>query len=204
MNAPAARFNRILLMICILLYVIVLALFSYTNAKVDPQIGIWNTLLNALILSLPLILFFGSIFVLVTAWREHRAAGRLSPQLAAIIHWTPRIASIVIIFFITLFSLDVFGEGGTLLEQLGAFVMHSIPSLVLIGLLIFAWRRPVVGFIAFLIAGLVFLRFVIPGLDLANFVLFSGPLLLIAALYYVDWRWNQPAPALPVGIPDSN
>jgi hypothetical protein len=27
-----------------------------------------------------------------------------------------------------------------------------------------------------------------------HFLLFSGPLLLIAALFYADWRWNKPRP----------
>ena len=61
-----------------------------------------------------------------------------------------------------------------------------------------AWRRPVIGFIAFLLAGLFFLRFLIFGFNLGNFLLFSGPLLLISALFYADWRWNKPQPQAPV------
>jgi hypothetical protein len=49
-----------------------------------------------------------------------------------------------------------------------------------------------VGFVAFLIAGLFFFRFVILGRDLGHFLLFSGPLLLISALFYIDWRWLKP------------
>jgi hypothetical protein len=155
---------------------------------------------NALILSIPLVLFFGSIYVLISAWYEHRLSGQISARLAKIIHWAPRIAAILIIFFITLFSLDVFEMEASPLELLGAFLMHSLPSIVMIILLVFAWRRPVIGFIAFLLAGLFFLRFVILGADLAHFLLFSGPLLLISALFYADWRWLKSEPPAPLEI----
>jgi hypothetical protein len=77
--------------------------------------------------------------------------------------------------------------------------VHNLPSIVLILLLVFAWRRPLVGFIAFLLAGLFFLRFVILGRELGHFLLFSGPLLLIAGLFYADWRWNRPRPPAAPG-----
>jgi hypothetical protein len=192
MAAQVSRFNRFLLILMIALYVISLAAFTYANWRVEPVHSFWNMLVNGLILSLPLVLFYGAIYVLASAWREHRQAGQISARLAKIIHWAPRIAAIVIIFFVGLFSLDVFGEGGTLLEQLGAFLMHSLPSIVMIIMLVFAWRRPVVGFVAFLLAGLGFLRFVIGGPNLGLFLLFSGPMLLICALFYADWRWRQP------------
>jgi hypothetical protein len=197
MNAQSSRFNQILLAILIVLYLLSLGMFSYANWRADPESKLWMTLVNALILSIPLVLFYGSIYVLVSAWRERRM-GQVSARRAKIIHWAPRVAALLIIFFVTLFSLDVFEMGGTFLEKVGAFVMHSLPSIVMIVLLIFAWRKPAVGFVAFLLAGLFFLRFVIFGRDLAHFLLFSGPLLLISALFYADWRWLKPQPPTPL------
>jgi hypothetical protein len=197
MNTQGSRFNQILLIVLVLLYLLSLGMFSYANWRVDPEPQLWMTLVNALILSIPLVLFYGSIYVLISAWREHRT-GQISPRRAKIIHWAPRIAALLIIFFVTLFSLDVFEMGGTILEQIGAFLMHSLPSIVMIVLLIFAWRKPAVGFVAFLLAGLFFLRFVIIGRDLAHFLLFSGPLLLISALFYADWRWLKAQPSKPL------
>lgn len=198
MAARISRFNRLLMILMIALYVISLAAFSYLNWIVDPEHVLWILMVNALILSLPLVLFYGASYVLISAWYEHRLTGEISPRLSRIIHWAPRIAAIMIIFFISLFSLDVFEMEGAPLELLGAFLIHSLPSIFLILLLVFAWRRPVVGFIAFLIAGLFFFRFVILGRDLGHFLLFSGPLLLISALFYIDWRWLKPMPATPV------
>lgn len=198
MTAQTSRFNQILLIAMIVLYVISIGAFTYTNWQVEPVHSLLNMIINGLILSLPLVLLYGAIYVLVSAWRERKQTGQISARQSKIIYWAPRIAAIVIIFFISLFSLDVFEMGGTFLEKLGGFLIHSLPSIFMIVFLVFAWRRPVIGFIGFLLAGIIFLRFVIPDGDLANFVLFSGPLLLVAALFYTDWRWNSPRPSRPV------
>lgn len=198
MDAQISRFNRLVLLLMVVLYVISLGAFSYLNWSVEPEHKLWMSVVNAVILSIPLVLFYGSIYVLISAWHEHRLTGQISAHLGKIVHWAPRIASILIIFFVSLFSLDVFDMDGSPLELIGGFIMHSLPSIFMIVMLVFAWRRPVVGFIAFLIAGLFFLRFVIFGRDLANFLLFSGPLLLIAMLFYADWRWLKVQSAAPV------
>jgi len=194
MSEPDTRFKRLLLIPLIALYLISLGTFLYSEWRASHESELWMMALNGLILSIPLVLFYGSVYVLARAWREHRQTEQISPRLAKVIHWAPRIAAILIIFFVTLFSFDVFDMEASLLEKLGAFLLHSLPSIVLILVLVLAWRRPVVGFIAFLLAGLFFLRFVILGPDLGHFLLFSGPLLLISALFYADWRWVMPTP----------
>lgn len=189
MTAKISRFNRLLMALMVVLYVISLSAFSYANWKVEPEHVLWSFVVNGFILSIPLVLFYGSIYVLVSAWYEHTLTRQISPRLAKVIHWAPRIAAILIIFFVSLFSFDVFEMEAAPLELLGAFVMHSLPSIFMLVVLFFAWRQPLVGVIAFLLAGLFFMRFVVFGRDLGHFLLFSGPLLLISALFYADWRW---------------
>ncbi|MEJ2710380.1 MAG: hypothetical protein P8074_22405 [Anaerolineales bacterium] len=198
MAAPISRFNRLLLILMVALYLISLGAFTYVNWMVDLEHIWWAIAVNALILSIPLVLFYGSIYVLISAWREHSLTGKISPRLANVVHWAPRLAAILIIFFVSLFSLDVFEMEGTPLELLGAFLIHSLPSIILIVLLFFAWRRPVVGFVAFLLAGLLFLPFAITDLNLGHFLLFSGPMLLISGLFFADWRWHAPQPPTPI------
>ena len=198
MDGKQSRFNQLILVLMILLYLLSLSYFTYLNWTVEPEHNLWNHLLNALILSIPLVLLYGGLYVLITAWRQHQVSGRIDLKTEKIIHWAPRIAAILIIFFVSLFSLDVFEMEATPLEMLGGFLIHNIPSIVMIILLIFAWRRPLVGFIAFLLAGVFFLRFVVMGPDLLHFLLFSGPLLLISALFFADWRWiKNPTLAAP-------
>jgi hypothetical protein len=153
----------------------------------------WEMLLNALIVSIPLVLIFGSIYVLTVAWREHARLGQVDPRLARIIHWAPRVAAILIILFVSLFSLDVFEMEAAPLELLVGFLMHNLPSIVMLVLLIFAWKRPVVGFVAFLVAAALFAIFFVRSIyALPNLLLFVLPILLIACLFYADWKWLTP------------
>jgi hypothetical protein len=196
METQKSRFNRILLMVLIALYMLAIAAFSYANWAADPESSQWwMTLLNIPILSIPLVLLFGSIYVLVVAWREYSALGQVNPRLAKIIHWAPRIAAILIILFISLFSLDVFEMEASPLELLGGFLIHNIPSIIMIVLLIFAWKRPVVGFVAFLVAAALFTIFFVRSIyALPNLLLFVFPILLVAFLFYADWKWLKPQP----------
>jgi hypothetical protein len=197
MNGNKSRFNQVLLAILAFIYVLSIAFFSYANWSADPEsMRWWMTLLNIPILSIPLVLLFGSIYVLVVAWREHSTLGDVDPRLAKIIHWAPRLAAILIILFVSLFSLDVFEMEASPLELLGGFLVHNIPSIVMIVLLIFVWKRPALGFIAFLIAAILFAIFFVRDIyALPNLLLFVFPILLIAFLFYADWKWLKPQDA---------
>ena len=194
MEPKKSQFNRILLIFLVSLYVLSLSAFIYAEwAANTGDVAWWETLLNMLILSIPLVLLYGSIYVLVVAWREHSTGGQVNPRLAKIIHWAPRVAAILIIFFTSLFSLDVFEIEAPPLQLLGGFIMHNIPSIIMIVLLIFAWKRPVVGFVAFLVVAAAFIIFFVRDVyAVSNLLLFVLPLLLIASLFYADWQWLKP------------
>jgi len=192
MDARVSRFSRPLLVLMVVLYLVSLGAFTYTNWQLDPSPRLQDAVFNGLILSIPLVLFFGALYLLGRAWYERRVTGSVAPAIAKAIRWAPRAGAIMIIFFVSLFSLDVFGMGGTFLETLVGLLMHNLPTIAMIILLVFAWRRPLVGAIAFLLAGLFFLRFLVGGDNWGILLLFSGPLLLISALFYTDWRQLQP------------
>lgn len=194
MNTREYRFNRNLLVILVTFYLLTLAAFSYANWAADPVFMVWwKTLLNIPILSIPLVLLYGSIYILVSAWRQHANQENINPRLAKTIRSAPRVAAILIIFFIGLFSLDIFEMQAPPLQLLGAFLIHNIPSIVLTVLLIAAWKRPVVGFVAFLAAAVLFIIFFVRDLSaLPNLLLFVLPILMVALLFYADWRWLTP------------
>ena len=73
-----------------------------------------------------------------------------------VLHWTPRILCVLAILFISMFALDSFTPELTIWQQLGAFLIHLIPSYVLIALLIIAWKWEFVGGIIFIVIGLAF------------------------------------------------
>lgn len=71
-------------------------------------------------------------------------------------HWTPRILCIFGILFISLFALDAFEENLTIWEQISGFLIHLIPSFILLGILLVAWKWEKIGGIILLALGLVF------------------------------------------------
>jgi hypothetical protein len=191
MENQNTQHNPLLLAVLSVVYVAAIAAFSYANWAADPaSMDLWMTALNALLLSVPLVVLLGSIYVLALAWQEHKATGQVNPSLARVIHWGPRVAAILIIFFISLFSLDVFEMEASPLELLGGLLMHNIPSLALLVLLLFSWKRPAVGFWAFLAGGILFAIFFVRSIyALTNLLMFVFPILVIAGLFYADWKW---------------
>src|SRR4030042_6652058 len=73
------------------------------------------------------------------------------------VYWPPRILSILFIAFLALFSLDVFEmELGFWQTVLGLF-MHNIPAIVLLIVLLVAWKYEWVGGVVYCLAGLVYI-----------------------------------------------
>lgn len=71
-----------------------------------------------------------------------------------LLHWFPRVLCILAILFISLFALDAFNPELSFWEQVFDFIIHLIPSFILIVLLIVAWKRELMGGVLFTIIGL--------------------------------------------------
>jgi len=71
-----------------------------------------------------------------------------------VLHWLPRIMCILAILFVSLFALDAFSPELTFWQQIGAFLIHLIPSFILLVLLLVAWKWELIGGIIFTIIGL--------------------------------------------------
>jgi len=77
------------------------------------------------------------------------------------------------------------------LKILSAFLIHNIPSIIMLIILLIAWKKPVVGSIAFGVSGILFAVLFIHRLeDLSNLLLFAFPILMIGGLFYTDWKWR--------------
>jgi hypothetical protein len=72
-----------------------------------------------------------------------------------VFHWLPRIICLLAILFVSLFAADAFAPELTIWQQLGAFIIHLIPSFILLAFLIVAWKWEYVGGLIFLIIGAV-------------------------------------------------
>jgi hypothetical protein len=103
-----------------------------------------------------------------------------------IVKWAPRILSILFIIFISLFALDVFAEF-SFWKAILAFVIHLIPSYILILALILAWKRPFLGALSYFLIAIFFTVFFNTYSDLIVFFLISGPPLLLGILYLLSY-----------------
>jgi len=68
--------------------------------------------------------------------------------------WLPRVLCILAILFISMFALDAFDPQNPFGQQILDFLMHMIPSFILILLLAIAWKRELTGGIIFGLLGL--------------------------------------------------
>ncbi len=71
----------------------------------------------------------------------------------------PRILSILAIAFVSLFALDSF-DHGSISEQIQAFLIHMIPSFILMIILAIAWRRELIGGIIYILIGITLSPFI--------------------------------------------
>jgi multisubunit Na+/H+ antiporter MnhF subunit len=70
------------------------------------------------------------------------------------IRWIPRVLCILAIGFLLMFGLDAFDPRLSLRDQVVGFLIHSIPAFVLMAVLSVAWKRELVGGVAFALLGI--------------------------------------------------
>lgn len=109
-----------------------------------------------------------------------------------LLYWLPRLISIAAIFFVSLFSLDVFSEHLSFWQQAEALAIHLLPSVALLIVLCIAWRYELLGGILFLLVGLALSPFIFLGnyrmnnsvwLSLAVILAVTFPFVLAGALF---------------------
>jgi hypothetical protein len=99
----------------------------------------------------------------------------------------PRVFTIIVALFLMLFSLDVFEPGRSPQEMTIGFVIHNIPSMLLLVVLLAAWNREWVGAIIFPLLGLAYyLSF--PTAHWSVHLVITLPLVVNGLLYYLAWR----------------
>jgi hypothetical protein len=92
-------------------------------------------------------------------------------------------------------SLDVFETGLSFWETIGALFMHNIPALILLVVLVISWKYEIVGGVAFILAGLLYITLIIIGALKNQFewymivwtVQISGVAFFIGILFLIGW-----------------
>ena len=115
----------------------------------------------------------------------------MNATLKKTLFWTPRIAGILFILFISLFALDIFdlqlGFWGTVV---GLF-MHLIPSILLTIAIVIAWKREWFGALLFIGWAIWYVSFFMRGFDWIVYGLIAGLPALIGLLFLVGWIWRK-------------
>ena len=113
-----------------------------------------------------------------------------------ILHWTPRLICILAILFISLFALDSFSPDLTIWQQIGAFLIHLIPSFVLLAILIVAWKWEYIGGTIFIIIGLGPSPFIFKhnydmnhsvGMSLGIILMITFPFVVVGVLFIISY-----------------
>lgn len=116
----------------------------------------------------------------------------MTNKVSRFIYWTPRLLSIVFIFFLALMSLDVITPEASILQIVVGLLIHNIPAIIMLIVLIIAWRHEIVGGIAFILAGLLYMVMVIRWgkpwyLVLTWSFTIAGPAFIIGILFLINW-----------------
>lgn len=117
------------------------------------------------------------------------------------LYWAPRILCIVAILFVSMFALDSFSPELSIVQQIQGFLIHLIPSYILIALLIVAWKWEYVGGIIFTVVGIAFAAMVFMvnynrnhfslTQSLINTVLVAVPFILVGILFILNSKQQE-------------
>ena len=103
------------------------------------------------------------------------------------LYWAPRVLGILAAAFVSIFALDVFGEGHSFWQTLLALAIHLIPTYILIIIVIIAWKWELAGGIIYIILGLFYIAiFSRRGFPIVTYVSISGPLFLAGILFLLN------------------
>jgi hypothetical protein len=95
------------------------------------------------------------------------------------IYWLPRILAVAFVCFISVFALDAFDTP----QWPVALFMHLIPSFVLCGATVLAWKRPYAGSVLFIFIGGLFAFFM-------HSILLAVPAFIIGITFWVSKKFN--------------
>ena len=107
------------------------------------------------------------------------------------VSWILRILLILMIVLFALFSMDVFGEDQSFWDTALALLMHNIPSIVMIIILIIAWKRENIGGALLMLGSLGFAVFLFFKMDsfMWGTVIMVGIPFLIGLMFVINHQF---------------
>ena len=107
-----------------------------------------------------------------------------------VLFWTPRVLCILFAVFLSVFALDVFGEGYGLWQTIGALLLHLIPTYIMVIVLVISWRWEWVGAVSFSALGVFYVVLFWGRFPLPVYFTIAGPLFLMGVLFLFNWIYR--------------
>ena len=114
----------------------------------------------------------------------------MSRKMKRVLFWTPRILGTIFAMFISLFALDVFGEGFGFWKTILSLLIHLVPVYIVIIVLVLAWRWEWIGAILFNALAVFYIFFALGKFHWSAFLAISGPLFLVGILFLFNWIYR--------------
>lgn len=111
----------------------------------------------------------------------------MSESSRRVVFWMPRILGLLFAVFISLFALDVFGAGYGFWQTIVAFLIHLVPTALILIALAVAWRWEWIGAILFMALGAWYVIMAWGKFPWITYLLVAGPAFLIGGLFAVNW-----------------
>ncbi len=105
----------------------------------------------------------------------------------------PKILAAILAVFISIPTLDVFGEGYGLVETIVALLIHLVPTYLILIALLMTRKNETVSGLLFIFFGVLYIVFgrSRSHFDPINYLLISGPCFLIGVLFLLDRRYGH-------------
>lgn len=111
----------------------------------------------------------------------------MRPSSRRTLYRAPRTLAILFALCLSLFALDGFEPGQSSGEIAVGLGMHLVPVALFVALLVVAWRREWVGALGFTALACLYVAWAWGRFPVLTYVLISGPLLLLGALFLIGW-----------------
>lgn len=174
----------------------VLALYMvydlWVSGMGDVQFGIpvAGIVFNFVLRMIPFVLLLFALGLIVEVLAEESQQGEMQPRVRQWLFWTPRVSVMIFAGFISLFSLDVFGEGYSFWEIVAAFLIHNIPTALIILAMYLAWRWEWVGGLLFTVWA-VFYLLSAKGFGVGVYLSMAGLPFTLGVLFLLNWQFRQ-------------
>ncbi|MFO7661592.1 MAG: hypothetical protein R6X18_03255 [Chloroflexota bacterium] len=110
----------------------------------------------------------------------------MSPRTRQLLDWLPRVLGALYAVFISVFAFDVWEMSGSFWYKMAGFLIHLIPTYLVVAVLLAGWVRPLWGGIGYLTLAVAF-GLIFGRNDLSVLLILTGPLILVGLLFLADW-----------------